>query len=120
MDDYYLSTFFSWVLMLHTTVKPLVNAFTCSYGWIQTLVNNVVCKLMVYVRVDTYVGGKVVQIAFTVKLHSPLPTSYPQITLEPSLADSLQQCASQRAALGGRGAFACVCVCVCVCVRVSV
>ena len=75
MDVYYLNIFFSWVLMLHTTVKLLLNAFTCSYEWIQRLINNVVRKLTVHVGVDTYIGVKVDQIAFMVKLHTPLPRS---------------------------------------------
>ena len=60
--------------MLHTTVKLFVNAFTCSYEWIQRFINNVVRKLTVHGRVDTYIGEKVDQIAFMVKLHTPLPT----------------------------------------------
>ena len=73
MDVYYLSIFSNWVLISHTTVELLLNAFTCSYEWIQRLINNVVRKLTVCVRVDTYIGGKVDQIAYTVKLHTPLP-----------------------------------------------
>ena len=72
MDVYYLNIFFSWVLVLHTTVKLLLNACTCSYEWIYRLINNVVRKLTVHARVDTYIGATVDQIAFKVKLHSPL------------------------------------------------
>ena len=37
-------------------------------------INNIARKLTVRVRVDTYIEGKVDQIAYTVKLHTPLPT----------------------------------------------
>ena len=64
--------FFSWVLVSYTTVKLLLNACTCSHEWIYRLINNVVRELTVHARVDTYIGATVDQIAFKVKLHSPL------------------------------------------------